>query len=206
MSMLQRNIRRSLQPLLDDGRAILEWGLGSTSDLVDRLRKPPTGASSWHVFHFCGHGGFNPQTNKGYIVVDPDPVVDFDATPTRPDLTRDSVASLDSDDLKDALEWADGLRLVVLNSCRGAMGNVGAASAAEELVTKGFAAVIAMQFQLSDRAGIVLSTLLYQALAQGEPIQRAVTLARQYMKRNGMPEWITPVLYMRTSDGRLFRY
>jgi hypothetical protein len=196
----QANIVKALKPLLDAKNAQLRWASGSPTNLIECLRHPPPDAHSWHVFHFSGHGGFDAQEGKGYILVDADP------SPIGLEGRYDTEATLYSDNLKYALEYSDGLRLVFLNSCRGAMGGTGSASAAEELVTRGFSAVIAMQFDISDDAAILFSAYLYQFLAGGELIHKAVTLARQQMKFRGCPEWVTPVLYMRSRDGKLFRH
>ena len=196
----QANIIIALQQLLNQERAVLRWAAGSPSDLIDSLRQPPDRCASWHVFHFCGHGGFDHEEGKGYLVVDPDP------DPIGLDGIAQNEAALYSDDLMHILEQASGLRLIILNSCRGGMGTEGAASVAEELVAGGFSAVIAMQFDISDRAAILFSATLYKYLSTGTMIHQAVTLARQRMKRAGIPEWITRVLYMRGRDGRLFRH
>jgi hypothetical protein len=96
---------------------------------------------------------------------------------------------------------------VILNSCKGAAAAGGAtySSTAEHLVSDSFAAVIAMQFEISDQAAITFSTDLYRELANGKQIHEAVTIARLKLKQDGSPEWITPVLYMRTRNGTLFR-
>jgi CHAT domain len=195
----QANIKLALKDLEDRGLAVLQWASGSTSDLTERLTHPPEKCGSWHVFHFSGHGGFDDEEKQGFIVVDPDP------EPIGLEGDNNSARALYADDLKDVLQVSKKLRLVILNSCRGAMGNLRATSAAEHLVSKGFSAVIAMQFEISDLAAILFSAVLYKHLLDGDPVEVAVTLARQRLKQERSPEWITPVLYTRSRDGRLFR-
>jgi WD40 repeat protein len=99
------------------------------------------------------------------------------------------------------------LRLVVLNACEGArsarddpFGGV-----AQALVHQGIPAVIAMQFEISDPAALVFSQSFYQAVADGLPVDVATLEARRAMFAEGSEvEWATPVLYLRSPDGRVF--
>jgi hypothetical protein len=99
------------------------------------------------------------------------------------------------------------LRLVVLNACEGArsaqddpLGGV-----AQALVHQGIPAVIAMQFEISDTAAITFSQSFYQAIADGLPVDVATVEARRAMFAEGNEiEWATPVLYLRSTDGRVF--
>ncbi len=99
------------------------------------------------------------------------------------------------------------LRLVVLNACEGArsarddpFGGV-----AQALVRQGIPAVIAMQFEISDPAALVFSQSFYQAIADDLPIDVAMVEARRAMFAHGNEvEWATPVLYLRSPDGRVF--
>ena len=99
------------------------------------------------------------------------------------------------------------LRLVVLNACEGArsarddpFGGV-----AQALVRQGIPAVIAMQFEISDPAALVFSQSFYQAIADGLPVDVAMVEARMAMFAEGHEvEWATPVLYLRSPDGRVF--
>ena len=93
------------------------------------------------------------------------------------------------------------LRLVVLNCCDSARGS---SSLAKRLVLSGIPAVIAMQFPISDQAAVELSSAFYSALANGEPVDGAVTHARIRIQNRSNIEWGIPVLYMRTPDGRIF--
>jgi hypothetical protein len=196
------NIRNALESVLGPGDFNLGWtSPGSASELVDRLDEPPQGCESWHIFHFIGHGGYDVEGHSGYIVVDPD------VLPLGVTSTFRSAEKLYADDLKSVLETSHGLRLAILNSCKGAAATPGVlfSSTAERLILQGFPAVVAMQFEISDPAAIAFSAELYRHLARGSQIPEAVTRARMQLKRWQSPEWITPVLYMRTRAGRLFR-
>jgi hypothetical protein len=79
------------------------------------------------------------------------------------------------------------------------------AGTAQELVRQGIPAVVAMQFEISDEAAITFSLEFYRALADGCPVDAALTEARKaiYTQGNRL-EWATPVLYMRTLQGPIF--
>jgi formylglycine-generating enzyme required for sulfatase activity len=61
-----------------------------------------------------------------------------------------------------------------------------------------------MQFPISDAAAIALSREFYGALADGYPIDAALSEARKAVAEEGGPfEWGTPVLFSRSDDNRL---
>jgi hypothetical protein len=99
------------------------------------------------------------------------------------------------------------LRLAILNACEGARASRSDpfAGAAQSLVLKGIPAVIAMQFEVSDDAAITLAHGFYSALADGFPVDAALAEARKSVfARGNAVEWGTPVLYLRSPDGRIF--
>ena len=82
----------------------LAWLEGQTWRHLQRaMRRGP-----WHVFHFIGHGGFDPETEEGAIA-----------------LTDDEGRKhlLGASDLALLLDDHYFLRLVFLNSCEGARGS-----------------------------------------------------------------------------------
>ncbi len=102
----------------------------------------------------------------------------------------------------------DSLRLVLLNVCEGGRGSDRDvfSSTASILVRRGIPAVLAMQYDITDRAAIEFSHAFYEALVEGLPVDAAVTEARKAVSV-ALPdtmEWGTPVLYLRASDGRIF--
>jgi hypothetical protein len=142
------------------------------------------------VFHFIGHGNFDVNKKEGYLLFEEpdgaggDPIY---ANFLRPLLTD---------------PW--GPQLVVLNSCSGAQGLSGDmfSSTAALLSLGRVPAVVAMQFPFTDRAAIAFSKSFYRWLGQGAKVQDAIRRSRRNLTRLG-PEWITPVLYLRSPEGRL---
>jgi hypothetical protein len=100
------------------------------------------------------------------------------------------------------------VRLALLNSCDGArVSEVDPyATTAIALVENGIPAVVAMQFEISDKAAIAFSNATYLALTSSQPVDAAVTLARQAILTTSRNEWATPVLYLRATDGTLFAW
>ena len=99
------------------------------------------------------------------------------------------------------------LRLAVLNSCEGARTSSDDpfAGTAASLVHREIPAVVAMQFEITDRAAVVFGGEFYAALADGYPVDSALAEARKaiFADQNDV-EWGTPVLFMRVADGQIF--
>jgi len=165
----------------------LTWLEGqSWRDLQRYMRRGP-----WHVFHFVGHGGFDTKMDEGAVILSDDAGRDY---------------LLRAKHLGRLLDGHRSLRLVFLNSCEGARGSERDAfsSTATTLVRKGIPAVLAMQYEITDEAAIEFSRDFYEAVADGMPVDAAVTEARRAVSFSSMLEWGTPVLYMRSRDGRIF--
>jgi hypothetical protein len=103
------------------------------------------------------------------------------------------------------------LRLVFLNACHTGRIPDGAetdpfSGVATALVLGGIPTVVAMQLPVEDHAAIVFSRTVYGRLAQGDPIEAAVTEGRQaiHASHPDTAEWAIPVLFTRISDGRIF--
>ena len=98
----------------------------------------------------------------------------------------------------------------VLNSCEGARTSAvdPFAGIATSIVALGIPAVVAMQFEISDKAAITFAEELYQSLiARQDPIDVAVAEARKAVFTEvNETEWATPVLFLRNEDGRLFDF
>ena len=63
---------------------------------------------------------------------------------------------------------------------------------------QGIPAVVAMQFEISDEAAIVIAHEFYTALAAGYPVDAALAEARKAAFTGGSSaEWGIPVLYLR---------
>ncbi|HET6313341.1 MAG TPA: CHAT domain-containing protein, partial [Chloroflexia bacterium] len=149
---------------------------------------------AYHIVHVIGHGAFDRNVADGLLIFE-----DEDGR-GRP---------VSGQDLAMLLHDHASLRLAVLNACEGALSAADDpfAGVAQSLVQGGLPAVIAMQFEITDRAAIVFAHEFYRAISDGYPVDAALTEARKVLltesRGNGL-EWGTPVLYMRSPDGRIF--
>ncbi len=186
----RQRIEIATAPLRKAGLMRIEWLEGSTwRHLQQAMRR-----QRFHIFHFVGHGGFDSAAGEGVLLF-------TDEEGKSSMIGATAVARLLSDH--------HTLRLAVLNSCLGAKGSSTDAmsSTSAVLVGRGLPAVVAMQFEISDDAAIEFSRSLYEAIADGLPIDAAVSDARKAVSFAAphSVEWGTPVLHMRSPDGVLFR-
>ncbi|HVF98880.1 MAG TPA: tetratricopeptide repeat protein [Chloroflexia bacterium] len=184
------NLSTTLAGLQQAGLVQLDLLEASTlTDLQRQLRR-----DEYHIFHFIGHGAFDRNAADGLLILE-----DEDG--------RGRTVS--GQDLAMLLHDHASLRLAVLNACEGALSATDDpfAGVAQSLVQGGLPAVIAMQFEITDRAAIVFAHEFYRAISDGYPVDAALTEARKVLltesRGNGL-EWGTPVLYMRSPDGRIF--
>lgn len=146
-----------------------------------------------HVFHFIGHGDFDEDSGEGVILLADE---------------RGGPHAVSATTLSRLLRAAvPPPRLVLLNACESAAGSGDDrfSGTAATLVRAGVPAVVAMQFAITDAAAITFARALYEALVAGEPVDEAVRLARIALAAttDGSMEWVTPVLYLRSTDTRL---
>jgi CHAT domain len=178
----------ALGPLEQAGHVQMERLEAATlAALRQRLRR-----DDWHVFHFIGHGGFDQDTQDGVLLLE-----DQAGRGLR----------VSGQDLGVLLNDHDSLRLVVFNACEGARADPSDpfAGTAQSLLQRGVPAVVAMQFEITDPAAIKFAQELYAAVADGYPLDAAVTEARKAIWADGnQVEWATPVLYLCAPDGRIF--
>ena len=185
----QRRLRAALANLERDGLVELAWAPGQTyGDLEDAMDRGP-----WHVFHFVGHGGYDPDSDEGTIALAND---------------HGRTDPVGAEDLSRLLGEHHTLRLVVLNACNTARGGAldEFSSTAGALVRRGIPAVVAMQFAITDPAAIRFAQTFYQNVAKRLPVDTSVMRARRALRRvkRDTLEWGTPVLYLRAPDGRVF--
>ncbi|HEX8228722.1 MAG TPA: tetratricopeptide repeat protein [Chloroflexia bacterium] len=184
------NLKTTLADLQQAGLVELELLEVSTlTGLQRQLRR-----NNYHIFHFIGHGAFDRNAADGLLILE-----DEDG--------RGRAVS--GQDMVLLLHDHASLRLAVLNACEGALSALDDpfAGVAQSLVQGGLPAVIAMQFEITDRAAIVFAHEFYRAMSDGYPVDAALTEARKVMlteSRGSGLEWGTPVLYMRSPDGRIF--
>jgi hypothetical protein len=180
----------ALRPQIQAGLVELVWLEDVTwNGLHAMLLSEP-----WHVLHFVGHGGFDVTTEEGQLALTTeDGRADFVSASSLADLLREAEPTP---------------RLVVLNSCdSGAVSEDDLFSGtAAALVRSGINAVAAMQFAISDGAAISFARGFYTALARGRKVDEAVRSGRIGIlgMGRGTLEWLTPVLYLRGDDTRLF--
>lgn len=187
-----------------------EWGKinAALGDLVHKgqieidLLTNPTQArllkalrnTEYNILHFVGHGGFDAKSQEGVLILEDDNGNGFPVSGSR---------------IGAILHDERALRLVVLNACEGARTSVNDpfAGVAQTIVQQGIPAVIAMQFEITDEAAIAFSQSFYSTLADGFPVDAALTEARKEIFANGNDvEWGTPVLYLRAPDGKIFEF
>lgn len=185
-----------------------EWGRldEGLSDLIDaglvqidRLEKATLRElqramrrTDYHLFHFIGHGGFDTAANDGLLLLETE---------------EGRAREVSGRQLGTILDDARTVRVAVLNACEGARssGTDPFAGVAQSLVARGIPAVVAMQFEITDRAAIVFAHEFYTAITDGLAIEGAVGEARRAIFGSKSDvEWGTAVLYMRAEDGRLF--
>ncbi len=178
----------ALAALEQRGQVVLERLADATAPAL--LRRLQTG--QYHVLHFIGHGGFDQRAEDGFLVFEGD---------------KERGRALTGQDLGVLLHGHRSMRLAVLNACEGARSSREDpfAGVAQSLIQQGIPAVVAMQFEITDEAAITFSQEFYAALADGRPVDGALAEARRgiFAQGNGL-EWGTPVLYMRSPDGRIF--
>ncbi len=186
----KRNLSDALSDAQARGLVSLHWLDDATLEIIHEALLKDT----YNIFHFIGHGGFDPDKNDGVLVL------------------QDEAGCGDlvsAERLGILFGNHPTLRLVFLNSCEGARTSVQdpfAGAALTFLRSAGIPAVVAMQFEITDQASIAFSRGFYQALATGRPVDAAVAQARVavLMSPNDL-EWGTPVLYLRAPDGVIFQ-
>ena len=180
--------RSALRELEEAGLVILERLQPATlSALQRRLRQ-----GACHILHFVGHGAFDETAQDGVLLLEDE---------------QGRGRAVSAQDLGVLLHDHPSLRLVMLNSCEGARTSRldPFAGSAQSLVQQGIPAVVAMQFEISDEAAIVIAHEFYAALAAGYPADAALAEARKAAFTGGSSaEWGIPVLYLREADGRIF--
>ncbi len=147
-------------------------------------------SGGYHVFHFIGHGDFS--RNRGFLAL-------IDETSGQADW-------MDEEDFRDFFLGYRTVRLVVLNACRGAQTSSRDAlvGAAPRLVQRGVPAVVAMRYDLADETAILFSRTFYGSLAEGQPVDVAMSTARRAILQDigrHLRDFGQPVLFMRIEDG-----
>lgn len=169
--------------------------MGLRKKLYEHKRSDP-----YHVFHFIGHGMFDPAGKEGKLVLENE---------------TGGESLISAQELGEILATHPSFRLALINACEGArISPLDSYSGIAQTLLRSEAApaVIAMQYVIKDAAAKIFAQYFYEALLKGENLDAAVTSARQAISDteltqgrgdNDSIEWGTPVLYMRASDSRL---
>jgi hypothetical protein len=181
-------LQEALSAIEEGGQVAVERLEGaSLVDLQRQLRQ-----DDYHVFHFVGHGGFDERTQDGVLILEDE---------------QGQSHYVSGQELGTILHDQRSLRLAFLNACEGARASDQDpfAGVAQSLVQREIPAVVAMQVAVSDQAAISLVGEFYGALAEGYPVDAALSEARKAVFASGNDvEWGTPVIFMRAPDGRIF--
>lgn len=166
------------------------WVQGGTLDhLFHQMQKGP-----WHVFHFIGHGGT-------------DHYVDSDGTPRSEGyvVMEDGLGGevkVPASQLGITL-GGENVQLAVFNCCDSARGT-GFSSVGAAVVREGVPMSVAMQFAITDDSASRFSAMFYKALVGGQTVERALTVARRFVRLASNVEWGIPVLFTRAGSCVLF--
>lgn len=182
-------VTEALRDLEQEGEVQITWVRGQTlNDLEQALRR-----DQYHIFHFIGHGKFDPTDKEGRIALCGQ---------------QGQVQDISASNLGQLLRAGRTMRLAILNACEGARGSSTDlfSSSAATLVRQGIPAVLAMQYAITDKAAIEFARRFYGELAQRRPVDAATSDGRWALsvQFSNTVEWATPVLYMRSPDGQLF--
>ena len=187
----RRRLIDAVSDLCKGGHVELVWASDGTWPSLQELLL----ATNWHIVHFVGHGGIDASGGTGVLALEDE--------------------NTGQESLVSATRFARLLhacrpvpRLVVLNSCQSgeAAADDMLSSTAASLVDSGISAAVAMQFAVTDPAALAFARGFYQALTRGRPVDEAVRLGRIAIDGTSEHtlEWVTPVLYLRTDEARLF--
>jgi hypothetical protein len=185
-------VDQALAWLKQQGLVEMTWLTGSTWRDLQRAMRPGNGP--WHMFYFVGHGAVKSATGEGVLIL-------ADEQGKGQALTASEVGRI--------LAGHSALRLVMLNACRSAASSPSDlyVSTAGTLVRLGVPAVIAMQFPILLTTGEELARTFFEALAEGLPVEWALTEARIAVSvaNKATLDWAAPVVYLRSPDGVLFQ-
>ncbi len=182
-------VENALAGLVQRRQAELVWLSGGAWRDIQRALRGSQG--DWHVFHFIGHGYFDDTAGEGAVLLAGE---------------NGGAELLDASRLGRLLAAHAALRLAVLSACHSAASTEHDlyAGAAGTLVRRGVPAVIAMQFAVPASAAREWSRTFYEALADGMPLEGALTEARIATSMGSGLGWAAPVAYLRAPDGMLF--
>lgn len=169
----------------------------ATVDALEEALERPV-----HVFHFSGHGVFEGRVTELFETLEGAGSIVLLGEEGAP-------YPFPAEKLALSLK-ARGVRLAVLGACHtGRRDETNAwTGVVPALVKKGdVPAVLGMQYTIKDSGAVQFSRKLYEALADGDTIDAAVTAGRRAIFNRSSDDdrdWGVPVLYLRTDRGVLF--
>ena len=134
------NLEQALGDLVAQGAVEIRWlERAMLTALLEELR-----VSTFHILHYIGHSAYRPEVQDGVLLLEDE---------------DDRGHQVSSRRLGAILHDHDSLRLAVLNSCEGARSSEEDpfSGVAATLIQQGIPAVIAMQFEITDRAATVFA-------------------------------------------------
>ncbi|HEX8031144.1 MAG TPA: CHAT domain-containing protein [Vicinamibacterales bacterium] len=182
-----RKVTDALADLIAAGAVVVDRvDVATLGRLQDKL-----GQGTYHIFHFIGHGMLSPETQEGVLMFEDD---------------KERGRPVPATTLGTLLHDHTSLRVAVLNACEGGRTAEDDAfsGTAQTLLQQGIPAVVAMQSPISDRAAISFSQRFYSAIRNDKPLDFALAETRKAISADDELEWATPVLYLRSSDARMF--
>lgn len=224
LGKLSSKEKEALQKLAKENpdHIILETLSSGTYEDFEKYLTEHKGENAPHVIHFDGHGFFgkvcpncktvhksiasgscNKPCNES-ILDDPEGYLVFEhnGNQKKPHyVSRVDLGSL----LGDQTE----LRLVVLSACQSAWSRYSNSvfnGIAQNLISQGVPAVVAMQYPVKVDSAIYFVKSFYKSLTEKNSLPRAMYKGRQNMKFTDN-QWYRPVLYLRWADnhgGQLF--
>ncbi len=161
--------------------------------ILERLRREPIP----HVLHFLGHGGIDDKGHPALRMGDEDKQEKW--------LPAEVLAQ------QLASSFRGVLRLIVLEACEGAKPSV-FASAAEILARAGADAVVAHLWEVRADVARTCSTQLYRAMTGANRNTGDIALAMNQTRLamlatyGSSAEALSPVLYLRAPEGKIFDF
>ena len=188
-------------------RRKIEETIGGTGDLAEvtfltgctyqalqrELQPGPEQRGPYHILHFVGHSASDAAGRTTLVL----------------NAEGGGAHAVDANSIAQIIGGHRSLQLVVFNSCEGARtaADDPFTSFATMLVQQGGPAVIAMQFEISDKAAKAFAAELYHSLLQRRyPVDAAVAEARKAINGVSPSEFATPVLFLRAGSAERFNF
>ncbi len=181
----QEILLQAVNSPVGQGKLLLEFEDEAKLPIVEQALDEPC-----QIFHYSGHG-LAVESGGGLLLED----------------SEGNKRPVSISEFLHVLERADqSLRLAVLSGCQTAktLGVSGLRHLARGLLDHHIPAVIAMQFSITDEAGLVFAENLYPRLFEGQKLEIAVSVARRALLHHDRPhvqaDAFAPVLFAATSE------